>query len=196
MILLASASPRRAELLESVGIRFRLAPQSTDESVLASETAEQYVQRVAREKAQAAMRSEPNCNLPVLAADTCISCQGDIMGKPANREHFRQMMQRLSGARHQVLSAVALGRPGETKLNMRLVVSQVEFRSLDAGEIESYWATGEPADKAGGYAIQGLAAAFVKRLEGSYSGVVGLPVCETLELLSQAGVQPDWKCHE
>lgn len=189
MILLASRSPRRAELLEQVGIACRVAPAEIDEAVLPGEAAAAYVERVTLAKARAAHAAGAD-GLPVLAADTAVVLGRRILGKPVDRAEGLAMLAALSGRTHRVLTGVAV-LAGE--LRFRLSLSRVRFRAIGADELAAYWATGEPADKAGGYAIQGLAAAFVERIEGSYSGIMGLPLFETLQLLEQAGVRPRWR---
>jgi septum formation protein len=186
-IYLASNSPRRAELLRQIGVDFRVIDTAIDESVTAEETPEAHVTRLAREKAragQAPLRGKHR--RPVLGADTMVVAGGVPMGKPRDREEAIHMLQTLSGRTHRVLSAVALIDAVE---DYRLSISQVTFRTLTREECAAYWSTGEPRDKAGGYAIQGIGAMFVSRLEGSYSGVMGLPLYETAELLAPAGVQ-------
>lgn len=181
-IALASASPRRKELLGQLGIAFTVVSASVDESIQPAEPAAAYVSRLALAKAQAGARrlSQP---LPVLGADTSVVVDQQILGKPASFEEFAAMMQLLSGRRHQVMTAIALVT-AEQQLQA-LSTTEVWFRTLQSDEIFAYWQSGEPRDKAGGYAIQGLAARFVSRIEGSYSGVVGLPLFETDQLLQQ-----------
>ena len=189
MIHLASSSPRRAELLRQIGVEFAVLKVEVDESIYPGEPAEDYVLRIARNKAGAgaAMRASESAEFRVLGADTTIVLDGDIMGKPADRADCRCMLERLSGRRHQVLTAVALATPAG--IEQRLSRSEVSFRSLSMAEIEAYCAGTEPMDKAGGYAIQGRAAVFIERLEGSYSGVMGLPLFETAELLKASGLK-------
>lgn len=185
-LYLASNSPRRAELLHQIGVNFRVIPAAIDESALAGESPEAHVTRLALEKARAGhaiLQGEPR--RPVLGADTLVAAGDVVLGKPADCEDAIRMLQLLSGRTHRVLSAVALAGESES---CRLSVSRVTFRKLTRAECAAYWGTGEPADKAGGYAIQGLAALFISRLEGSYSGVMGLPLYETAELLAGAGV--------
>lgn len=190
-LYLASASPRRRELLAQIGVSFRVLPSSVDESVLPAEQPEHYVERLARAKAMAGRALLPvDADVLVLGADTSVVLDGRILGKPEDRDDARQMLQALSGREHQVLTAIALaGREG---CAARLVVSRVTFRAITPTEVQAYWATGEPVDKAGGYAVQGLAAIFIKQLQGSYSAVVGLPLCETAELLVGSGI-PCWQ---
>ncbi|WP_438952171.1 Maf family protein [Porticoccus sp.] len=179
--VLASASPRRADLLRQIGCRFLVAPVDVDESVLPGEPAMTYVQRIALEKARRGWLVSPLSGVPVLGADTAVVAGSDIFGKPADREQALSMLHRLSGKTHQVLSAVAMVA-GERQL-LRCSETQVTFRPLSAEECERYWQTGEPVDKAGAYAIQGLGGVFVTAIQGSYSSVVGLPLAETCQLL-------------
>lgn len=184
---LASVSPRRRQLLEQLGLRFEVITADVDETSLPGEAPADYVLRLARSKAEAAARRLGSHGVPVLAADTAVVLETAILGKPRDRADGLAMLARLSGRRHQVLSAVALWR--DARLDTALSRSEVGFRSISAEEARSYWESGEPADKAGGYAIQGLGAVFVERLEGSYSGVMGLPLFETAGLLQKAGVR-------
>jgi septum formation protein len=185
-LYLASASPRRRELLDQVGIRYELVGGlDVDESRQPDETAEDYAMRLACEKARAgqvalAERAPPTA--VVLGADTCIALDGNILGKPVDRDHGLAMLAELSGRSHEVLTAICLlqGDTSRTALSR----SVVAFAPLEAVDIVAYWDTGEPVGKAGAYAIQGQAARFITRLEGSYSGVVGLPVYELSQLLS------------
>jgi septum formation protein len=187
-IYLASASPRRRQLLEQIGVGYRLLSIDIPEQPGVGESPEEFVLRLALEKARAGREQlEQDDDHPVLGADTAVVLDGRILGKPRDRNHALQMLSQLSGHTHQVLSGVALvGADGEEA--SRLSVSRVRFRTLASGEIDHYWESGEPADKAGSYAIQGRAAAFIERLEGSYSGVMGLPLFETAELLGEYGV--------
>jgi septum formation protein len=188
---LASASPRRRELLAQIGVPFVTLIASIDETALPGEPAERYVERLAREKALAGLAalSDP-ADAVVLGADTAVVLDGRILGKPADRAECLATLAALSGREHQVLTAVALA--SAQRIESRVVASRVRFRPLCAGEAEAYWATGEPCDKAGSYGIQGLAAVFVSQLEGSYSAVVGLPLCETAQLLGEFGI-PCWQ---
>lgn len=185
-IVLASASPRRRELLDQIGMTYRVCPVDVDESPLAGETPAAYVRRVAAEKSLACLLREGRSDVPVLAADTAVVLHGRIMGKPKDRQDGLAMLRALSGQTHQVYSAVSLRgeRHGEA-----LSVTEVSFRALAEREIEAYWQSGEPADKAGGYAIQGFGGIFVSAIRGSFSGVVGLPLFETAELLLQQGIE-------
>jgi len=186
-IYLASASPRRRELLEQIGIRYRQLPVDVPEVQEEDEVAEMYVLRVALDKARAGRASVgADYCAPVLGADTAVVIDGEVLGKPRDRDDALAMLARLSGRWHQVMSAVALvGAEGEEY--SRLSVNAVQFREITPQEAEAYWETGEPSDKAGGYAIQGRAAVFIERIEGSYSAVMGLPLFETAELLKQTG---------
>ncbi len=185
VLCLASASPRRGELLCQIGVAHIVAGANIDEAVLPGETPRDYVTRLAREKALAIRRiGEP---LPVLAADTTVVVDGKVFGKPRDQAHAVHMLGALSGRSHEVLTAVALANPGG--VTERLSSSTVRFRRLLPEECVAYWETGEPRDKAGGYAIQGLGAVFIESLHGSYSGVMGLPLFETGELLRAAGIE-------
>jgi len=186
-LYLASNSPRRAELLRQIGVNFHVIAAPVDESAAATETPEEHVTRLALEKARAGHATlQGEHRRPVLGADTMVVVGDVVMGKPHDREAAIHMLQSLSGRTHRVLSAVALVDEAEA---WRLSVSHVTFRDLAWAECAAYWGTGEPEDKAGGYAIQGLAAMFISRLEGSYSGVMGLPLFETAELLVAAGIR-------
>jgi septum formation protein len=182
-IALASRSPRRRELLAQIGVRHRVVDVDVDESPRPAEVPAEYVLRLALAKARAARGREPG--LPVLGADTAVVVDDAILGKPADRADALAMLARLSGREHRVLTAVALVGDREAT---RLSVSHVRFRAVGPDEAAAYWATNEPADKAGAYAIQGLGALFVESLTGSHSGVMGLPLFETAELLRHAGI--------
>ena len=183
-IWLASASPRRRELLARIGVEFDVLPVSVDEIVHPGESARDYVQRVALDKARAGLaRLDGREPRPVLGADTEVVVDGEVQGKPHDREHALRMFARLSGRCHEVLCAVAVVEPGREET--ALSVSKVCFASMSEAEREAYWATGEPSDKAGGYAIQGLGAAWIRELHGSCSGVMGLPLYETRVLLQR-----------
>jgi septum formation protein len=187
VLCLASQSPRRRELLQQIGVSHEVLHVEVDETLHPGESAHDYVARVALDKARAGRALLPaGHRLPVLGADTSVVSAGEVLGKPADRADALAMLRRLSGDTHEVLSAVALaGANGE---RVRISASRVTFRTLTARECDAYWATGEPADKAGAYAIQGLAAVFVTHIEGSYSGVMGLPLFETAELLKESGI--------
>jgi septum formation protein len=185
-IYLASQSPRRRELLRQLGVDFELLPVTVDETRLAGETPETCAQRLAQEKARAGRIILPAGRaLPVMGADTIVVAGDAVLGKPAGRREGIGMLQQLSGRTHRVITAVALAGDHE---GARINTSQVTFRTLTRHECEAYWETGEPQDKAGAYAIQGLAAMFITRLEGSYSGVMGLPLMETAALLHEFGI--------
>ncbi|WP_286911986.1 MULTISPECIES: Maf family protein [unclassified Pseudomonas] len=184
-LYLASGSPRRRELLTQIGVPFTPVSAPIDETPLPGESAEAYVERLAVAKAEAGLASLGSPAL-TLGADTAVVLDGRILGKPENREHALAMLAELSGRAHQVLTAVAVS-DGQ-RCQSLCVASNVRFRPISPAEAERYWASGEPADKAGGYAIQGLGAVFVTGLEGSYSAVVGLPLSETAELLGQFGI--------
>ncbi len=186
-IYLASASPRRRELLAQIGIRFETLAVTVEEIRAVDETPLAYVQRVALAKAQAGWAVlGARAVRPVLGADTEVVIDGEVLGKPQDREHGLAMLARLSGRTHEVLSAVTV--VAGTRVLSRLSRSTVSFRVMTAEECAAYWVTGEPLGKAGGYAIQGCGALFVTELRGSYSGVMGLPLCETGELLRELGI--------
>jgi septum formation protein len=190
-LYLASGSPRRRELLAQIGVPFTTHIVPIDESPLADEAPSAYVERLARAKASAALASlEHAAGAVVLGADTAVVLDGRILGKPADRAEALRTLAALSGREHQVLTAVALA--SNARVAARVVVSRVSFRPLSEAEIAAYWASGEPLDKAGSYGIQGLAAVFVRQLQGSYSAVVGLPLCETAELLADFDI-PCWQ---
>jgi septum formation protein len=186
-VYLASGSPRRRELLQQMGIPYQLVAADVDESTRAGQAASAYVSRLAIAKAEAGWRV--SAGPAVLGADTAVVLDQQILGKPRDREHALELLQRLSGRSHAVLTAVALRTANATAV--RVSHSEVTFRSLSTQECLAYWETGEPLGKAGAYAIQGFGAAFVARLDGSYSGVMGLPLFETAELLDGAAV-PRW----
>lgn len=184
VLCLASLSPRRLELLAQIGVHCTVAAADIDESVHPGESPGEYVMRLAREKALAVRRGGES--LPVLAADTTVVLDGNIHGKPRGREDAIAKLAQLSGRSHEVLTAVALAdRQGVAG---RLSASTVRFRKLSQAECAAYWDTGEPQDKAGAYAIQGLGAVFIEDLSGSYSAVMGLPLFETAELLRASGI--------
>lgn len=183
-IVLASASPRRAELLDAIGIRYRVQPADIDERPLTDEPPLAFVRRVAEEKAAAVVAHAEG--LPVLAADTIVVVDGRILGKPAGRDQAVAMLDALSGRSHEVITAIAVATLDATET--RHCSTRVTFRHIDRAEAQAYWASGEPRDKAGGYGVQGIGGIFVDHIEGSYSGVVGLPVAETEALLRAFGV--------
>ena len=187
-IYLASQSPRRRELLHQIGVNHEVIAVDVDETPHPGEAPAEYVIRLALEKAEEGHRlAAGQSELPVLAADTAVVIDNEILGKPADQAQAQEMMERLSNRSHKVLTGIAL--IGETRAS-RLSVSNVTFRKVSPEEALAYWQSGEPADKAGGYGIQGLGAVFISRLEGSFSGVMGLPLFETAELLQQAGIAP------
>jgi septum formation protein len=211
-VYLASGSPRRRELLRQIGVPFQLLGVEVDESIKPGEPALAYVTRLARAKAAAgcekisagtagvaergtvagiaaAAKIGAVRNAPVLAADTAVVFEGKILGKPAHRQDGLDMLRQLSGRTHEVLTAIAV--MNARGVESRVSRSEVTFRAISVVEAQAYWDTAEPCDKAGGYAIQGLAAVFVADLRGSYSGVMGLPLYETAELLAAAAV-PRW----
>jgi septum formation protein len=189
MIYLASQSPRRAELLRQIGVEHEVYSSDIDERQLAAESPEEYVTRLAQTKARvvAVEVAKKQASWVVLAADTTIAIDGDIIGKPVDFSQCRCFLRRLSAREHLVLTAVAVAT--NEGLDFRLTRNRVKFRELSEREMANYCASPEPMDKAGAYAIQGKAAVFVERLEGSYSAVMGLPLCETAELLRAAHIE-------
>jgi septum formation protein len=186
LIYLASASPRRSALLAQIGVPHEVRPVHVDENTHPGEGPGQYVQRLARSKAEALWAAlPPGDRRAVLGADTTVAIDGQILGKPVDEADCLRMLRLLSERTHQVYTALALHHAGgdEALLN----VSDVSFRALDDAEIRAYWSSGEPHDKAGGYAIQGRAALFIDRIAGSYSGIMGLPLYETGRLLETIG---------
>lgn len=185
VLCLASMSPRRRELLAQIGVPHTVVAAHVDEGLLPAEQPTDYVARLARLKATTVrQRGEA---LPVLAADTTVVLDGAVYGKPAGRADALAMLTALAGKTHQVLTAVALATA--RSVTLRVNCSSVRFRNIARAEMEAYWETGEPRDKAGGYAIQGYGAVFVTALTGSYSSVMGLPLLETAELLRDAGIR-------
>ena len=185
-VVLASKSPRRAELLQQIHISFVCDAADIDETVLAGETAADYVQRLARQKAQAIWckrEAEQQPLLPVLGSDTAVVIGEEILGKPNNKADAIVMLKKLSGKAHQVLTAVSV--ISQSKTLTALSTTTVNFKAVSALEIENYVDSGEPNDKAGAYGIQGFAAVFIEKIEGSYSGVMGLPLAETYQLLQE-----------
>lgn len=185
-IYLASASPRRRELLEQVGLRFEVRPADIPEKRRAGEPIEAFVTRMALSKARA-ISAQVETGTPVLGADTVVVIAGEMLGKPGDRAEGLAMLAKLSGNMHEVFTAVALVTKESS--SVELDVSKVWFGELDASQREAYWSTGEPADKAGAYAVQGIGAVFIERLEGSFSGVMGLPLHRTMRLLASHGVK-------
>lgn len=182
-LILASSSPRRKALLEQLGIRCEVRPVDIDESMREGETPRGYVERLALEKARAARTDD---GAVVLGADTAVVVDDDILGKPRDFAHAREMLKRLADREHEVLTAVAVVAGAHEEVVT--TTSRVVFGPLTDETIEAYWATGEPADKAGAYAVQGIAGAFVRELHGSVTGVIGLPLYETVELLHRFGI--------
>ena len=182
-IILASSSPRRKELLEQVGLKFEIFSPDIDESVCIGESADHYVQRLAQQKAQAILAQFPDAI--VIAADTSLVLDHKIIGKPESKQHAFEIWTELSDRQHDVLSGVCVlsSECDPNTIQSMVVRTKVYFQKLSQLDMEQYWATGEPIGKAGAYAIQGYAAQFIQRIEGSYSNVVGLPLYETLQLL-------------
>ncbi|WP_442109444.1 Maf family protein [Pseudomonas sp. NUPR-001] len=192
-LYLASASPRRRELLTQIGVPFTTLSAAVDETPLPGEAAPAYVERLARAKASAglaALAPDVATRVAILGADTAVVLDGRILGKPVDRDDALDMLAALSGREHQVLTAVAVA--DQQRCLSVCVTSDVRFGPISSTQAQAYWASGEPLDKAGAYAIQGLGAVFVQRIEGSYSAVVGLPLNETAELLAQFAV-PCWQ---
>lgn len=186
-VVLASASPRRAELLKLLLPAFDCDPTDIDETPLEGEPPKDYVERMAREKALAS----PHASELVIAADTTVTLDGDILGKPLDHADALSILERLSGATHEVMTAIAL-RLGE-RLETRVVTTRVSFAHLDEETVRHYLDSAEPWDKAGAYGIQGFAGSFVTSIEGSYSAVVGLPLYELRVMLKHFGVAPVWR---
>lgn len=188
-VYLASGSPRRRQLLSQIGVPFQVLSVEVDESIVPAEAPAAYVSRLAEAKAGAGRRQNEVSGSPprpVLGADTAVVVDGEILGKPSDCADAERMLRLLSGRAHQVLTAVALA--AQDHVWSKISCSVVTFREISPAEAREYWNTGEPKDKAGGYAIQGRGAVFVANLLGSYSGVVGLPLYETAEILRSAGV--------
>ncbi|MFT4020730.1 MAG: Maf family nucleotide pyrophosphatase [Acinetobacter sp.] len=178
-LILASSSPRRRALLQQLALPFEVYSPNIDESVIELEQAQQYVYRLAIAKAEAVLHHFPDCT--VIAADTTIAVEGEIIGKPASKAHAFDIWHRLSGRCHDVLTGVCVAN--RAQLHCEVVTTCVEFQTLSLQDMERYWATGEPQGKAGAYAIQGIAAQFIPKIQGSYSNVVGLPLHETALIL-------------
>ena len=183
-LVLASRSARRRTLLAQIGVQCIIDPADIDETTMPGEDPEHYVARLALDKARAVRQRHPGC--PVLGADTSVVVDRDILGKPVDEADAVAMLQRLSGRWHQVVTGYAVVSGDGEQQNV--ICSRVKFREISDDEAGAYWQTGEPGDKAGGYAIQGIGAMFVERIEGSYSGVVGLPLAEVGAALGQAGI--------
>lgn len=189
-LVLASRSPRRAELLRQIGLTFEVRAADVDEAVAVGESALDYVERLARQKAGAVRALDPAARALVLGADTTVVLDGHILGKPVDVEDGVEMLLALSGRTHQVMTGIAVCGPGAGGAGVvsECVVTDVRFRDIERWEARAYWDTGEAADKAGGYGIQGIGGIFVASIRGSYSAVVGLPVAETERLLRQCGM--------
>ncbi|EKM0665478.1 septum formation inhibitor Maf [Cronobacter turicensis] len=181
-LYLASGSPRRQELLGMLGVTFERLVPGVEEQRALQEAPQDYVTRLARDKARAGVALAAR-DLPVLGADTIVVLNGDVLEKPRDAAHAAEMLRRLSGQTHEVMTAIALA--DKQRVRERLVMTRVTFRALTAQDIAAYVESGEPMDKAGAYGIQGLGGCFVRRIEGSYHAVVGLPLVETWELLSE-----------
>jgi len=186
-LYLASTSPRRRELLQQLGVIFEVVAVDIDESIKLNETAQDYVCRMALEKARLGCQLAGKDTIPVLGSDTSVVLANNVFGKPQDKQQSSDMLMSLSGKTHEVLTAVALIQGDHEKVILN--TSQVTFKDLSETEIEAYWESGEPVDKAGSYAIQGKGAKFIKHLSGSFSGVMGLPLYETAELLTDFGVK-------
>ncbi len=182
-IYLASSSPRRQELLQQMGVRYKVVAQQAEEHYQTGETAEQFVIRLALEKARDAFEHLENTDIPVLGSDTAVVYNNNILGKPKNKQHAIDMLMELSNQTHQVITAVALLNQHQSRY--AVAISEVSFSKLNRQLCDNYWATGEPVDKAGAYGIQGRGALFIRYIKGSYSGIMGLPVYETAQLLKQ-----------
>jgi len=183
-VILASASPRRRQLLDLIGIAHEVRPSDIDETALRGERPRQYAERLAREKVRAVAESDPHA--VAIAADTIVVCGAKLLGKPSNAVDAGSMLSALSGRMHKVVTAVAVARGGRVKSAVEEVL--VTFRALTDDEIDAYIATGEPMDKAGAYGIQGYGATIVKRIEGDYFAVMGLPLVKLVGLLGEIGV--------
>lgn len=188
IVVLASASPRRQDLLGRLGVPFDVRPADVDESPRPGETADDLVRRLAVDKAQAALAAAPEDDVVVLAADTLVSVDGQVLGKPDDEAHASDMLRTLSGSRHQVLTGVAVATSGSTEVMVEVVTTHVHMRAWTDEEIDAYVASGEPMDKAGSYAIQEIGDRFVTQIEGSFDNVVGLPVDVARRMLADAGI--------
>lgn len=180
-LILASSSPRRKQLLAQIGLQFDCYAPETDETWQAGECPADYVARLASSKAQTVLAKFPQAT--IIAADTSLDLDGQVVGKPENKQHAFEIWQRLSGRAHEVLTGVSVARG--TSQYTQVIRTEVHLQPLSTAEMERYWATGEPQDKAGAYAIQGFAAQYVQHIVGSYSNVVGLPLYETVQLLQR-----------
>jgi len=187
-LILASASPRRRELLQQIGLDFQVIPSQAEEHVLDGETPEEHVIRLSLDKATEVANRENIAGRWFIGSDTIVLCDGQILGKPENEAKAAMMLKKLSGREHRVLSGYAIIDRQSGKQRAEAVSTKVWFRQLTETEITGYIATGEPADKAGAYAIQGLGICFVARIEGSYTNVVGLPLCKLTLAMKELGV--------
>lgn len=193
-LILASQSPRRKSLLAQLGYQFTAQAADIDESVQSNETAKNYVLRLAQQKAKvvfATLSAQQQVESVVIGSDTSVVIEGEILGKPLNEADCIATLLRLENKQHQVLTAIAVVSQDQANKNetmSQLVETQVQFKALTVDEIKRYWQTGEPCDKAGSYAIQGIGGQFVTTIKGSYSAVVGLPLYETAQLLAQVGL--------
>ncbi|MEN6373469.1 MAG: Maf family protein [Smithella sp.] len=181
--ILASASPRREELLRSVGLKFKILPAHVNEDYINGETPRQHVRRLAQDKARALALKYPDAW--VLGADTIVVIDNLILGKPKNKTQARQMLERLSGREHKVFTGFTLTCMASKTIKTTVVQSAVKFKPISTAEMEWYISCDEPYDKAGGYAVQGKGAYFIKAIRGSYTNVIGLPLCEVLEELKK-----------
>lgn len=195
-LYLASQSPRRKELLESMGLQLKCCPADIDETASAGESPQNYVQRLALEKAKTAYAniSKPVKNIPCLGADTIVACNGELFGKPKNKQDAQRMWHAMSASQHQVLTAIAVvcevlnEGSNELREQTALSLNQVSFKKVTDDEMDIYWQSGEPQDKAGAYGIQGRASAWIESIQGSYTGIMGLPLYETNEALKHYGL--------
>lgn len=187
-LVLASASPRRRELLQQIGLKFQVIPSQAEEHILAGETPEEHVVRLSLDKATEVANRENISGRWFIGSDTIVLSDNKILGKPCDEVHAKEMLKQLSGREHRVLSGYAVIDRQTGEQRSEAVSTKVWFRQLTEGEITGYIATGEPADKAGAYAIQGLGVCFVARIEGSYTNVVGLPLCKLTLAMKELGV--------
>jgi len=184
-LILASKSPRRSELLRQVGLEFQVVPSRVEEDLVRGESPQEHVIRLSEAKARNVAGKYPDCW--VIAADTIVCINGSILGKPSNRQEALQMLRCLSGQEHWVLTGFAVCHLAEGKTDKETVQTAVKMKNLTPAEMEWYVQTGEPFDKAGGYAIQGIGSFMIESIRGSYTNVVGLPLCELIEMLSRLG---------
>jgi septum formation protein len=178
-LILASASPRRQELLRSAGLKFKVIPAHINELCLAGESPRQHVKRLARDKAMVIAKKYPDAW--VLGADTIVVIDGIVLGKPENKTQARKMLQKLSGREHKVFTGFTIAHVAAAIYRTKVIQSAVQFKTISPEEMEWYIASDEPYDKAGGYAVQGQGACFIRSIRGSYTNVIGLPLCEVLE---------------